>query len=98
MPGCDTVIHLGAAFQFGRKARHTNEETNVCGTKYLLEAGERSGIKQFVHVSSCGVLEGRRELLSEFDFPNDVGTGESYRRSKWLGEMAAFAAERPGLP
>src|SRR5882724_7817716 len=30
--GCDTVIHLGAAFQFGRKARRVNDETNVSGT------------------------------------------------------------------
>src|SRR6266404_236548 len=98
MPDCDTVIHLGAAFQFGRKARRANEETNVCGTKHLLEAAERSGIQRFVHVSSCGVLEGSHGLLSERDFPNDVGARESYRRSKWLGEMAALEAARRGLP
>ena len=44
------------------------------------------------------MLEGRRELLSERDFPNDVGTWESYRRSKWLGEMAALEAARRGMP
>jgi len=98
IPGCNTVIHLGAAFQFGRKARRVNDETNVRGTKYLLEAGERSGIQRFVHVSSCGVLEGRHGLLSERDFPSDVGTRESYRRSKWLGEMAALEAARRGVP
>jgi dihydroflavonol-4-reductase len=98
MPGCDTVIHLGATFQFGRKARRINEETNIFGTQHLLEAAERSGIQRFVHVSSCGVLEGDRELLTESDFPANVGTQESYRRSKWLGERASLEAARRGLP
>jgi dihydroflavonol-4-reductase len=98
VPGCDTVIHLGAAFQFGRKTRRTNEETNISGTKYLLEASERNRIRRFVHVSSCGVLEGDGKLLTERDFPSNVGTHESYRRSKWLGEIAALEAAQHGLP
>jgi dihydroflavonol-4-reductase len=98
MPGCEVVIHLGATFQFGRKVRRINEETNVSGTKYLLEAGERNGIQRFVHVGSCGVLEGDRDLLTERDFPRDVGVRESYRRSKWLSEMAALEAAGRGLP
>ncbi len=77
MTGCDRVIHLGATFQFGRKTRRVNEETNVSGTKYLLEAAERNGIQQFVHVSSCGVLEGNCELLTEGDFPANVDARES---------------------
>jgi dihydroflavonol-4-reductase len=98
MTGCDTVIHLGATFRFGRKMRRLNEETNISGTKYLLETAERNGIRRFVHVSSCGVLEGRHELLTESDFPAHVGVEESYRRSKWLAEMAALEAMRRGLP
>jgi dihydroflavonol-4-reductase len=97
MPGCDAVIHLGATFQFGRKVRRIHEETNVSGTKYLLEASERMGLRRFVHVGSCGVLEGRNDLLTERDFPPDVGIRESYRRSKWLSEMAALEAAGRGL-
>jgi dihydroflavonol-4-reductase len=98
MPGCGAVIHLGAAFQFGRKVRRINEETNVSGTKYLLEAGERVGLQRFVHVGSCGVLEGRHDLLTERDFPHDVDVRESYRHSKWLSEIAALEAAGRGLP
>ena len=97
VPGCEAIIHLGATFQFGRKVRQVHEETNVSGTKYLLEAGERNGIQRFVHVGSCGVLEGRNDLLTERDFPRDVGVHESYRRSKWLSEMAALEAAGRGL-
>ncbi len=98
MPGCEAVIHLGASFQFGRKLRRIHEETNVSGTKYLLEASERIGLQRFVHVGSCGVLEGRHDLLTERDFPHHVGVRESYRRSKWLSEMAALEAAGRGLP
>ena len=98
MPGCEAVIHLGATFQFGRKVRRINEETNVSGTRYLLEASERNGIHRFVHVGSCGVLEGRHDLLTERDFPREVDVRESYRRSKWLSEIAALEAAGRGLP
>ncbi len=70
----------------------------TCQAQYLLEAGERNGIQRFVHVGSCGVLEGRKDLLTERDFPRDVGVHESYRRSKWLSEMAALEAAGRGLP
>src|SRR5579862_5055105 len=59
MRGCNVVIHLGATFQFGRKARRIAEETNVRGTEHMLEAAERADIERFVHISSSGVMEGR---------------------------------------
>ncbi len=96
--GCDVVIHLGATFQFGRKARQLAEETNVRGTENMLEAAAQGGVERFAHVSSSGVLEGGRALLTERDFPNYVAMHEPYRRSKWLGELAALEAARRGLP
>jgi dihydroflavonol-4-reductase len=96
--GCRVIIHLGAAFQFGPKARRAAHQTNVHGTQFLLEAAERHGVERFVYVSSSGVLEGRRELLTEQDYPSHVPHHEPYRRSKWLGELAALAAAQRGLP
>jgi dihydroflavonol-4-reductase len=96
--GCHVIVHLGATFQFGREARRVAEETNVRGTEHLLEAAEQNGIERFVYVSSSGVLEGGTGLLTEHDFPSDVPRHEPYRRSKWLGELAALAAAQRGLP
>jgi dihydroflavonol-4-reductase len=96
--GCHVVIHLGATFQFGPEARRTAEETNVSGTEYLLEAAKQNGVERFVYVSSSGVLEGGPGLLTEHDFPSSVPRHEPYRRSKWLGELAALAAAQRGLP
>jgi len=96
--GCRVVIHLGAAFQFGPAVRRIAEETNVRGTEHLLEAAEHSGVERFIHVSSSGVLEGGPGLLTERDFPGRVPRHEPYRRSKWLGELAALLAAQRGLP
>jgi dihydroflavonol-4-reductase len=96
--GCRVIIHLGATFQFGREARRIAEETNVRGTEHLLEAAEQNSIERFVYVSSSGVLEGGPGLLTERDFPTYVPRYASYRRSKWLGELAALAAAQRGLP
>jgi len=98
MQGVRTVIHLGAAYQFGRESRKVVEETNVGGTNYMLEAARRSGVERFVHISSCGILEGTDAVLTEQDFPKHVPAVESYRRSKWLSELAALEAARAGLP
>jgi len=36
--------------------------------------------------------------VTEHDFPSYVPRHEPYRRTKWLGELAALAAARRGLP
>jgi dihydroflavonol-4-reductase len=96
--GCRVVVHVGATFQFGPAARRLAEETNVRGTEYLLEAAGHSGVERFVYVSSSGVLEGGPGLLTERDFPGHVPRYEPYRRSKWLGELAALSAAQRGMP
>jgi len=96
--GSDVIIHLGATFQFGRRASRTIEETNVHGTRHMLMAAERYNVARFVQVSSTGVLEGGRALLTEGDYPKHVSKDQSYRRSKWLSELAALEAIHRGLP
>ncbi len=96
--GADVILHLGGAFQFGRRARSSVTATNVEGTRHLLDAARRHGVGRFVHVSSSGVLAGRGTMLTENDFPTQVSAREPYRRSKWLGERAALEAARRGLP
>lgn len=96
--GIGSVIHLGGDFRFGRRARRAVHETNVAGTQNVLNAARAYRVERFVHVSSCGVLEPARGLVTERDFPSRVPRSESYRHSKWLGERAALQAARDGLP
>jgi nucleoside-diphosphate-sugar epimerase len=72
--GADAVVHL-AATTHARSAR-TYEEVNVEGTKRLLEASERAGVRRFLFVSTRAISEG----------------GGAYSRSKREAEAAVAAA------
>jgi nucleoside-diphosphate-sugar epimerase len=51
--GAEVVLHL-AAVTHARRARHY-DETNVVGTKRLLDASARHGVRRFVYVSTRAV-------------------------------------------
>jgi nucleoside-diphosphate-sugar epimerase len=52
--GCEVVYHCAAKVElYGREKEF--HETNVAGTRRLVEAAGRSGVRRFVHVSSCAV-------------------------------------------
>ncbi len=96
--GVDVVFHLAGVYRFGRRSAAAMLETNVRFTERLLEAAWDARVERFVHVSSSGVLAARGGPITERDFPDAVSPREPYRRTKWLGELAALAAARRGLP
>ena len=53
--GIDTVFHLAARVS-GGGGRAAFEHDNVTGTRVLLEASARAGVRRFVHVSSAGIF------------------------------------------
>jgi uncharacterized protein YbjT (DUF2867 family) len=52
LDGIDTVIHLASGVRYGRKRRLNN--TDIDGTRNLLEAGTRAGINHIVYISQIG--------------------------------------------
>ena len=69
MEDCDAVIHLVGII--AEKGSNTFAAVHHIGTRNVVEAAKRSGIKRFVHMSALGV---RAEGVAE------------YQRSKWRGE------------
>lgn len=53
--GCDLVIHLAAAQHESNVPDSYFEEVNVDGTRTLIEASHRAGVKRFVFGSTIGV-------------------------------------------
>jgi dihydroflavonol-4-reductase len=96
--GVDIVFHLAGVYRFGRPFAAAMLEANVRLTEQLLEAARAARVERFVHLSSSGVLGANGALITERDFPAHVSPREPYRRSKWLGELAALSAARRGLP
>ncbi|PPF82465.1 dTDP-glucose 4,6-dehydratase [Subtercola sp. Z020] len=54
LPGVEAVVHFAAESHVDRSVDNASifVETNVLGTQQLLDAGLRSGLKRFVHVST----------------------------------------------
>ena len=71
MLGADAVVHLVAIPRESKGRRF--EQVNVRGTRRVVDAAERAGIRRFVHLSVMGVAD-------------DPKLG--YLCSKWLGEQA----------
>jgi NADH dehydrogenase len=69
MQGCDEVVHLVGII--AEKGSNTFEAVHHIGTRNVVEAAKRAGVRRFVHMSALGV---RADGVAE------------YQRSKWRGE------------
>lgn len=56
--GCDVIVHLASLARLV-KGEPGFEEVNVEGTRTLLAAAEKAGIKRFVYISSLGAERGK---------------------------------------
>jgi dihydroflavonol-4-reductase len=94
--GADFVFHLASAMGSALIEEREFYRINVEGTKALLEAARRSGVKHFLQVSSAGVLGAVPEgVVADEDYPPHPLT--LYDRTKWLAEKLALEAARDGL-
>jgi dihydroflavonol-4-reductase len=97
MTGCDAVIHAAGKFRFwGQYDEFVG--VNVEGTRNVLEAAKREGVRRFVHISTIAVVGSPQPgtLITEDVSCQPV---DDYQRTKLGGEKLARAyhAEH-GLP
>ena len=83
--GCDVVFHCA----WGGSSLAEARRINVQGTRNVIEAAARAGVRRVVHLSTMAV-HGRRlpDILTE-EYPL-VFRGDAYGVSKAEGERAAF--------
>jgi dihydroflavonol-4-reductase len=96
--GCDAVFHLAAVYSFARAHARAMQAVNVDGTRAVLDAAARAGVRRVVHTSSCatcGPVAGR--AATEVDEPPGWELAIPYKRTKLAGERLALAAARNGL-
>lgn len=82
--GIDVVYHIAAAYRQTNLSRKEMWETNVLGTRNLLDAAERAGVRRFVHCSTIGVHGGIKNPPANEETP--YGPGDNYQESKTEGE------------
>ena len=88
MDGIDVVYHVGAAFRIEGVPKSYFWDVNVEGTKKLLVAAKKAGIKKFIHCSTVGVQGDIKNPPAKETHPNNPG--DYYQESKLEGEEFAL--------
>lgn len=99
--GCDAIIHLAAVISIEGDPRGIVRATNYQGTKNVIEACEKQGVKRLLHYSTIHamnpypldvVLDETRDLAGAGSWE-----GSKYDQSKADGEREVLAAVNRGL-
>lgn len=97
--GCGLVFHVAADYRLWVRRPREMYESNVGGTRNILEAARQAGAERVVYTSTVGCIGFVKDGLGDETTPVTLAdmTGH-YKRSKWLAEQAALDAARAGLP
>jgi nucleoside-diphosphate-sugar epimerase len=92
--GATHVFHLAVAMREGAKSDEFFESVNLDGTRHLLEASARGGVRRFVYCSTIGIYGHRAPGITREDSP--LAPGNIYERTKVSAErlMREFGAAR----
>jgi len=99
LAGVERVFHVAADYRLWAKHSQDIYDSNVGGTKNLLEAARRAGVTQFVYTSTVATIAvDRPEYPNEFTDARLEEMVGHYKRSKWLAEKEVLDAARGGFP
>ena len=93
--GCDTVQHLAAAFREINVPKSLYWDVNVNGTRYMLEAAQKHGVKRFVYCSTCGVHGDVQNPPAPETAP--ITPADYYQYTKYEGEKVAHEFMKQGM-
>jgi nucleoside-diphosphate-sugar epimerase len=82
--GVELVFHLAAAFRELNVPDSFYDEVNVGGTRVVLEAARRQGVRKFVYCSTCGVHGNVDHPPANEDAP--IQPADYYQRTKFEAE------------
>jgi len=96
MSGCDAVFHVAADYRLWVRDPEQMYKANVEGTRGLLKAANKSGVRRVVYTSSVATMgfTSNGHLADEnspVSLDNMIGP---YKRSKFMAEQVAMEAGR----
>ena len=99
MAGCDVVFHVAADYRLWVQDPEQMYRSNVEGTRAILDASRRNGVKRVVYTSSVATIGFTSNgHPADEDSPvaveNMIGP---YKRSKFIAEQVALEAGRGGM-
>ncbi len=93
------VFHVAADYRLWAKRKQDIYDSNVGGTKNLLDAAKRAGVEQIIYTSTVATIAvDRPQHPNEFTDAKLQEMVGHYKRSKWLAEKEALSAAKGGLP
>jgi dihydroflavonol-4-reductase len=99
MSGCDTVFHVAADYRLWVRDPEEMYRSNVDGTRALLEAARKNGVRRIVYTSSVATM-GFTSNGHPADEDSPVSLADMighYKRSKFMAEQIALEAGRSGM-
>jgi dihydroflavonol-4-reductase len=99
LAGCDALFHVAADYRLWVRDPEQMYRSNVEGTRGLIEAARKHGVRRIVYTSSVATMGfSSNGTLADEDSPvslaNMIGP---YKRSKFMAEQVAFEAARSGV-
>lgn len=99
MNGVQRLFHVAADYRLWAKHPQDIYDSNVGGTKNLLEAAKRAGVGQLIYTSTVATIAvDRPELPNEFTETKLEQMIGHYKRSKWMAEQEVLKAAKEGMP
>ncbi|BDA70848.1 putative dihydroflavonol 4-reductase [Rivularia sp. IAM M-261] len=96
MVGCQYLFHVAAHYSLWQKDKELLYQNNVLGTRNILAAANRAGIKRTVYTSSVAAIGTRESVVDEtHQSPVEELVGE-YKKSKYWSEQEAVSAAAAG--
>ena len=101
MKGVRRVFHVAADYRLWTKNPSEIYETNVEGTRRLLEVAAQAGVERFVYTSTVATIAVSDDPAA---LPNERTQATlsqmigHYKRSKFMAELEAIKAAAAGLP
>ncbi len=101
LAGCEVVFHVAADYRLWVRDPEQMYRSNVEGTRTLLAAARKHGVRRVVYTSSVATMgftsNGHRRLTDEDSPVSLADMIGHYKRSKFMAEQVAFEAARAGM-
>lgn len=98
--GCEDVYHVAAEYNFWSKDPEQTYKSNIDGTRNIMEASLRHGVRRVVYTSTVGAI-GLADQPNPCNETTPMAKGQltsHYKRSKFEAEKVALSYVEKGLP